>query len=541
MSSAVRYEVLAPQRTDNSNAIAILACGARKENFLKPKIKQLIQLNQVLTQVASYTHSQVAADELITTLGSHDFQTVKAELTLTHEAHRLLANSVLLTFFDLDQLTAIKTKLDQGLLLNASQLGLLGDFLTSSQRLAMTLGQYQSLAPKLTSLIAPVTGLRGLQRELTRVIQHGQVADDATPELRRLRQQLKQQRQQVKAALTTFIQKHPQAVQSRRLITRNDHVCVQLKASYRQKFAGQLIDQSGSGSTVFFEPKVAVQRGAELANLQAAADAEVYQLLATLTGDIQTHWNQLLQQQQLVSRLDQIMARGEYGLAIDAHVPVLNQDQHVKIVEGRHPLLKTKAVPLTVELDSQQGLMITGANSGGKTVVLKTIALFVLMIQVGLEVPAEAGTSLPVFDQVWLDMGDNQSLAAQLSTFAAEMTTLVEMTANIRPNALVLLDEIGSGTDPEEGSALSIAIIEYLRQQQATIIATTHFSAIKQYAVTCPTLTTATMAFNPQTLRPTYQLVLNQVGASEAIWLAERLGLRPDILQAARQRLLADH
>ena len=182
--------------------------------------------------------------------------------------------------------------------------------------------------------------------------------------------------------------------------------------------------------------------------------------------------------------------------------------------------------------------MITGANSGGKTVVLKTIALFALMIQVGLEIPAAAGTEIPVFTQVWLDIGDNQSLAAQLSTFAAEMTTLVTMTDAIKPNALVLLDEIGSGTDPEEGSALSIAIIDYLRVQQATIIATTHFSAIKQYAVDCQTFMTATMAFDRQTLAPTYQILLNQVGASEAIWLAERLGLSPAILTAARQRLM---
>ncbi|MFC6179811.1 endonuclease MutS2 [Lactiplantibacillus daowaiensis] len=504
---------------------------------MKPKIKQLIQLDQILTTVASYTHSQVAATAVMATLGSSDYTTVKAQLALTQEAHQLLANDVLLMFFDLDQLTALKTKLDQGLLLNASQLGILGAFLTSSQRLKMTLSQHVDVAPGLNELMAPVANLRGLQRELTRVIVHGQVADNATPELQQLRQQMAQQRHQVQAALTTFVQKHAQAVQSRRLITRNDHVCVQLKASYKQKFAGQVIDQSGSGSTVFFEPKVAAQRGAELARLQAAADAEVYQLLATLTGDIQNHWSAITQNQQLVSQLDQIMARGQYGLTTKSHVPVLNHDQSIKIVAGRHPLLGANAVPLDIELAPQQGLMITGANSGGKTVVLKTIALFALMIQVGLEVPAAVGTSLPVFSQVWLDIGDNQSLAAQLSTFAAEMTTLVAMTAAIQPNALVLLDEIGSGTDPEEGSALSIAIIDYLRQQHATIIATTHFSAIKQYVVTCPTFMTATMAFDPKTLRPTYRLLLHQVGASEAIWLAERLGLQPAILQAARNRL----
>lgn len=504
---------------------------------MQKNIKQLTQLDQVLMTVATYTHSDVAANQLKASPIMTDLTAVQTQLNLTNEAHQLLLNSVMLTFFNLDQLTAIQTKLDQGLLLNASQLGLIGAFLTSGQRLMTTLRQHAAVAPNLVDLMSPVTGLSGLQQRLTAEITHDQVADLATPELARVRQKISQQRQQVQAALTQFIQKHPQAVQSRRLITRNDHVCIQLKSSYKTRFPGQIIDQSGTGSTVFFEPKMASQRGQVLAGLIAEESAEVYQILATLTGDVQQRWPQLLQNQQLMSQLDQIMARGEYALQTDSCRPKLNTDQHLNIRHGRHPLLGQKAVPLDVELASHQGLMITGANSGGKTVVLKTIALFVLMVQVGLEVPAATGTEIPVFAQVWLDIGDNQSLAAQLSTFAAEMTTLVTMTDAIQPNALILLDEIGSGTDPEEGSALSIAIIEYMRAQQATIVATTHFSAIKSYAVSCPTFMTATMAFDRQTLEPTYQLLLNQVGASEAIWLAERLGLAPEILAAARKRL----
>lgn len=504
---------------------------------METNLKQLTQLDQILTTAATYTHSEVAAKQLTASPLVNELAAVQTQLQLTQEAHQLLLNSVTLTFFNLDQLTAIQTKLDQGLLLNATQLGLLGDFLTSGQRLMTTLRQHATIAPRLVELMGPVTGLRGLQLRLTTEINHDQVADQATPELARLRQKISQQRQQVQAALTQFAQKHAQAVQSRRLITRNDHVCIQLKASYKSRFAGNIIDQSGTGSTVFFEPKMAVQRGQVLAQLVAEESAEVYQILATWTGDVQQQWAQLVKNQQLISQLDQIMARGQYALQTQSCLPKLTADQHLKIINGRHPLLGRRAVPLNIELASHQGLMITGANSGGKTVVLKTIALFALMVQVGLEIPADVGTEIPVFTQVWLDIGDNQSLAAQLSTFAAEMTTLVTMTDAIQPNALVLLDEIGSGTDPEEGSALSIAIIDYLRAQQATIVATTHFSAIKSYAVACPTFMTATMAFDRKTLEPTYQILLNQVGASEAIWLAERLGLSQTILTAARERL----
>ncbi|MFC6261268.1 endonuclease MutS2 [Levilactobacillus fujinensis] len=502
-------------------------------------LQQITQLDQILATVASYTHSKRAATELQASVNQTDLTVVKRQLILTAEAHRLLANDVMLTFFDLDQLTALQTKMNQGLLLNAQQLGLVSDFLTNLQRLKTVLHLHQGLAPELDVMLGSATRLSGLQGRLAHVIIRGQVADEATPQLADIRRQIKKQRQQVQSTLTQFVQKHSQAVQSPRLITRNDRVCVQLKASYKNRFSGQVVDQSGTGSTVFFEPQAAAKKGAVLSNLLNDESDEVYQLLATLTGDVLDHWDDLVKNQALLSNFDQIMARGRYGLETASRMPELNADQHIKIVAGRHPLLGENAVPLDIELTAHQGLMITGANSGGKTVVLKTIALFALMVQVGLELPAAVGTQMAVFSQFWVDIGDNQSITAQLSTFAAEMTTLVDMTNHIQPNALVLLDEIGSGTDPEEGSALSISIIEYLRQQQATIIATTHFSAIKEYAVDCPTFMTATMAFDPQTLRPTYRLLLHQVGASEAVWLAERLGLAPAILDATRQRLAA--
>lgn len=502
-------------------------------------LKQITQLDQILTTVAKFTHSDRAANALQTAPNVTGIKTVRQQLKSTAEAHRLLANDVMLTYFDLDQLTALQTKLDQGLLLTAEQLGMVSDFLTNLQRLTTVLREHEQLAPGLTTMLASAKGLSGLQGRLAHVIVRGQVADDATPQLADIRRQIKKQRQQVQTTLTQFVQKHAKAVQSNRLITRNDRVCVQLKASYKNRFPGQIVDQSGTGSTVFFEPQAAAKKSAVLTSLINAESDEIYQLLATLTGDVLDHWDDLKANQDLLSDFDQTMAKGQYGLETDSLLPKLNTDQHIKIVAGRHPLLVPDAVPLDIELTPHQGLMITGANSGGKTVVLKTIALFALMVQFGLELPAEKGTEMAVFSQFWVDIGDNQSLTAQLSTFAAEMTTLVDMTANIQANALVLLDEIGSGTDPEEGSALSISIIEYLRQQQATIIATTHFSAIKEYAVDCPTFMTATMAFDPKTLRPTYRLLLHQVGASEAVWLAERLGLAKPILEDTRRRLAA--
>ncbi|RRK10015.1 hypothetical protein D1831_09665 [Lactiplantibacillus garii] len=500
-------------------------------------IKQTLQLDQILDTVAELTHSQLAADQLRQSSEQTDLNAVKAELTLTHEAHQLLAADVQLTFYDLDQLTVIKTKLDQGRLLNPGQLQTVLAVLTSWSRLKTVLGLRAEAAPNLARLAADVTPLSGLKRRLEQTLDRRGIRDTATPELARLRQVKRQRAAKVQSAIAQFIQKHPAQLQSRQVIQRDQHYGVQLKATYKNRFTGMALGQSATGSTVYFEPGNVAQSGRELAATISDEEAEVYQIIATLTGDVDEHWDDLQHQVRAFSRVDQIFARGRYGLDNHAILPELNQRQIVTIKDGRHPLLGSAAVPLNVHLDQNQSLMITGANSGGKTVVLKTIALFSLMVKVGLEIPAAAGTNLAVFDQILIDIGDQQNMAAQLSTFSGEMTTLVAITDNLRPNALVLMDEIGSGTDPEEGAALGIAIIDDLIQRHAKLIVTTHYSEIKQYAVATPAFVTGAMAFNRETLRPEYRLLLNQVGESEAMWLAARLGLNPRIVAAARARL----
>lgn len=500
-------------------------------------IKQTLQLNQILTSIAERTHSHVAAEALIATPVLTDKAAVTRELTLTHEAHQLLAKDVRLLFFDLDQLTVIKKKLDQGRLLTADQFKAILDCLVNWQRIGIVLDKYAATVPRLNELVQTITPLSGFRRRLETVIGEHGIKDTATPQLGDLRQTKRKQSAKIQTLVSQFIQKHPHEVQSRQLIQRDQHYCVQLKANYKNRFAGTSMGQSATGSTIYFEPGNVTQAGQALATTINAEDAEVYQILATLTGDVDEHWPDLQRQISLLSRLDQIFARGQYGLEQDAILPRLNAEGAVIIINGRHPLLGTTAVPLNVTLTATQSLMITGANSGGKTVVLKTIALFSLMIKVGLEIPADTGTDLAVFDQVLIDIGDQQNMAAQLSTFSGEMTTLVAITNDLRPNALVLMDEIGSGTDPEEGAALGIAIIDDLIHRGAKLIVTTHYSEIKQYAVNEPLFVTGAMAFDRQTLRPEYRLLLNQVGESEAMWLAAKLGLAPQILAAARSRL----
>lgn len=503
-------------------------------------IQKTLQLDTILNAAAQFTHSDYAAQQLRQTPIQSDFATVRAHLKLTQEAHRLLAQNVMLTFFDLDQLTVVKTKLDQGRLLTVEQLKAVQAALVNWQRLGIVLNQHAQDLPQLMALLAQQPPLTGLRDRLDDVLDRNGIRDEATPELAQLRKDQAKQTRQIQQQLAQFVGKHRHELQGQQLIRRDQHYCVQLKATYKHKFKGTVMGQSATGSTVYFEPSTVAKTGLALAATMDAQDAEVYQILATMTGDVEDHWADLQKQIELLSQLDQIFARAQYGLEQHAILPKLNQAQKIHIVNGRHPLLGPTAVPLNVTLSTAQSLMITGANSGGKTVVLKTIALFSLMVKVGLEIPADEGTNLAVFDQVAIDIGDQQNLAAKLSTFSGEMTTLVGITNQLRPNALVLLDEIGSGTDPQEGTALGIAIIQYLIEHGAKLIVTTHYTGIKDYAVAQPHFVTGAMAFNRQTLAPEYRLLLNQVGASEAMWLAERLGLKPEILAAAKAQLTKD-
>jgi len=500
-------------------------------------IQETLQLDVILNAVADLTHSDYAAERLRQTPVQSTLADVRRELALTHEAHQLLAQDVLLTFYDLDQIAVIRTKLDQGRLLTVEQLKAVQATLVNWRRLSIVLRQHTTEIPQLMALLAKQPPLSGLRDRLDDVLDLNGIRDDATPELAQLRKDKDKQSRQIQQQLSQFISKHSHEIQGKQLIRRDQHYCVQVKATYKNRFKGTVMGQSATGSTVYFEPATVSKTGLALAATLAGEDAEVYQILATMTGDVEDNWRELQKQIELLSQLDEIFARGQYGLEHNAILPKLNGQQVVHVVNGRHPLLGEKAVPLNVTLAADQSLMITGANSGGKTVVLKTIALFSMMVKLGLEIPADEGTDLAVFDQVLIDIGDQQNMAAQLSTFSGEMTTLVGITNDLRPNALILLDEIGSGTDPEEGTALGIAIVQYLVDQGAKLVVTTHYTGIKNYAVAQPHFVTGAMAFDRETLEPAYRLLLNQVGASEAMWLAERIGLKPEILALAKEQL----
>ena len=426
--------------------------------------------------------------------------------------------------------------LSAGMLLNVAEL------LRASRAAQDALVTERENTPILRAKAEGLFVAKNIERDITdAIISEDEIADRASGELMNIRRHLRGAQDRIRDKLNQMIHSAAlqKALQDPIITVRNNRYVLPVRAEFRSSVPGLVHDQSSSGATLFIEPMAAVEMGNELKQWELKEQQEIARILAALSAEVAPYAAAMAETQEQLAELDFIFAKGLLSRRFFCVSPKMNNEGHLKIIRGRHPLIDPeKVVPSTIWLGEEfTSLIITGPNTGGKTVTLKTVGLFTLMAQAGLQVPADPGTELAVFEQVFADIGDEQSIEQSLSTFSGHMTNIVEIMHEVTPRDLVLFDELGAGTDPTEGAALAQSILTRLLHIKVRTLATTHYSELKAFALTTQGVENASVEFDVETLRPTYRLSIGVPGKSNAFEISRRLGLPENLIDAARKLL----
>ena len=394
----------------------------------------------------------------------------------------------------------------------------------------------------LDPLFQSIEPLTPLNNEIKRcILSEDEIADEASPGLSRVRRSIKSAADRIHTQLNSILNSHRTYLQDAVITMRDGRYCLPVKAEYKNQVSGMVHDQSATGSTLFIEPMAIVKLNNEIRELEIQEQKEIEAVLASLSNEAAPHIEELRLNMELLAQLDFIFAKAALSRQYRCSAPVFNDKGRIHIKDGRHPLLDPqRVVPINIWLGKDFDLLIvTGPNTGGKTVSLKTVGLFTLMGQAGLHIPAWEGSELAVFDEVFADIGDEQSIEQSLSTFSAHMTNIVSILQQADSRSLCLFDELGAGTDPTEGAALAIAVLSFLHNMKCRTMATTHYSELKVFALTTPGVENACCEFSVETLQPTYRLLIGIPGKSNAFAISKKLGLPDFIIEDAKSHLEA--
>lgn len=512
---------------------------------MNAKSLKTLEYDKIIAQLGEYASSPLGRRLCEDLLPSSDIDGIRQNQAETSDALTRVRQKGSISFSGLRDVKDSLKRLEIGSSLGITELLSVSSLLTVSAR-AKAYGRHEdSELPddSLEGFFSMLEPLTPLNTEIKRcILSEDEISDDASPGLRHVRRSMKVINDRVHTQLNALLNSNRTYLQDAVITMRDGRYCLPVKAEYKNQVSGMVHDQSATGSTLFIEPMAVIQLNNQLRELEIQEKKEIEAVLADLSNQASPYVEEIRQNQDTLARLDFIFAKAALSRHYKCSEPVFNARGYLNIKEGRHPLLDpSKVVPINIHLGKNFDLLIvTGPNTGGKTVSLKTVGLFTLMGQAGLHIPAFDGSELAVFEEIFADIGDEQSIEQSLSTFSAHMTNIVSILQQADSRSLCLFDELGAGTDPTEGAALAMAILSFLHNMQCRTMATTHYSELKVYALTTPGVENACCEFSVENLQPTYRLLIGIPGKSNAFAISKKLGLPDFIIEDAKGRLEAN-
>jgi len=508
-----------------------------------------LEYSEILNKLSSFCHTYIAKDLAINLMPYNDSNLIKEKLMQTMQCVNLIKQFGTAPLYEIADITMHVKSLESGLSLSASDILDISNILIEAKVLKDYFNQdslYKDDFSSISEYFETLYSNIGITERISScIIDANTIADNASKKLQSIRSQKTNLEQEIKDKLNSFIHSSSNSkyIQESIVTIRNDRYVIPVKEEYRTNIKGFIHDISSSGSTVFIEPISIFELNNKISDLKVEESLEIEKILQELSGLLMPYTDEIKTNVDLISKLDFIYAKAKYSISISGITPIINENKQISLINARHPLIdSSKVVPISIELGDSicTTLVITGPNTGGKTVALKTIGLLTAMACSGLDIPADEHSSIYVFDNIFADIGDNQSITESLSTFSSHMTNIAHIVNNATSNSLILVDELGSGTDPLEGANLAISILEYFNNLGSITVSTTHYQELKKYALVTPNFENASVEFDTENLMPTYRLLVGIPGKSNAFEISKKLGLKPEIIENASKRISTD-
>ena len=506
---------------------------------MEKRVLKTLEYDKILAMLKERASCCISRELVDTMEPSGDFDTVERELKLTAEAETLFYKTGRSPVDDFPDMRHCLERMHAALFLSTGELLGIASCLKAARIAKDILAKEVGEESYLYNLAGLLITHRSAEEEINRcIINEDEIFDGASPALARIRRAMRLANEKVREKLNSMIRStaYQKYLQEPIITIRNGRFVIPVKQEYRQQVPGLIHDQSSSGATLFIEPSAVVELGNEYKKLLAEEADEIERILTELTAMLAPYADEVREDLNIMGQIDLVFAKAKLSRELNAVMPRLNRNNYVRIVRGRHPLIPAdRVVPIDIWIGRDyRSLIITGPNTGGKTVTLKIVGLFALMVQSGIFVPANEGSEFPVFEHIYADIGDEQSIEQSLSTFSSHMKNIVGILDKADENSLVLLDELGAGTDPIEGAALAMSILEELNDRHCICVSTTHYSEIKAFAMTHEGMENASMEFDIDRLCPTYRLYIGIPGKSNAFEISSRLGLPNSIIDKAK-------